>query len=51
MRPDIVHTMGRVRVIHPSDGNVLALVGEVDFLLTFCRVHVVCVRECVNNHG
>ena len=26
-----VHAMGRVRVIHPSDGKALTLVGERDF--------------------
>ena len=26
-----VHAMGQVRVIHPSDGKALTLVGERDF--------------------
>jgi hypothetical protein len=30
-RPDTVHAMGQVRVIHPSDGKALTLVGEEGF--------------------
>ncbi len=36
MRPGIVHAMGQVRVIHPSDGKALPLVGEVDFDVLTC---------------
>jgi hypothetical protein len=50
-RPDTVHAIGRVRVVHPSDVKALTLVGEGFFLLTFHHVYVVCARECVDKHG